>query len=148
MTRALSVALIATACGASPPAVEPGPPPPPVVVIDAAPPLPLDQDLPRLAKRATALYRDVAQAFEAAGEDCAVATSKLEALQATYADVIAANAKVLHENRARDLRVALEPHAAVLDAAAQAIVQSKTMAACAAVPAFTDTFDALVGAPP
>jgi len=76
----------------------------------------LDQDLPRLAQRATTLYQEVASAFATAGVDCAAATARLVALQQTYADVIAANAKILHDGRARELRAALEPHAEALDA--------------------------------
>ncbi len=115
---------------------------------DAAPTGALDQDLPRLATRATKLYQDVAAAFTAAGEDCAAASAKLAALQTEYADVIAANAKVLHDGRARELRAALEPHATDLDAAAKSIVDSKTMKKCSPDRAFADSFDKLVGSPP
>ncbi len=155
MMRALS-AVLAVLCVvglvACPPAaapVEPVKPTQPTAPPDAAPPpVPLDQDLPRLAERATKLYQEVAAAFTAAGENCSDATAKLGALQQTYADVIAANAKVLQEGRARALRTALEPHAEALDAAAKTIVASKTMAKCSADRAFTNTFDELVGAPP
>lgn len=155
MTRVLWIALVALgSLGACPqpapvPApLTPAPIGPPVVAADAAPDGPLDQDLPRLAARATKLYQDVVVAFTAAGEDCAAAASKLGVLQSTYADVVAANAKVLHEGRARELRAALEPHADALDAAAKAIVGSKTMSKCSPDRAFTDAFDNLVGAPP
>ena len=151
MSRAMYLFALVCACGpSSSPAPREPVPPAPVVAIDAAvgPDAPLDQDLARLAERATALYGEVAQAFDAAGADCARATAKLVELQTTYADVIAANAKVLHEDRARDLRAALEPHADKLDAAAKAIVESTTMSSCARDKAFTDAFDTLVGAPP
>jgi len=155
MTR-LNVAALGVLCvlvySGCPPAatpVEPVKPTQPAPPPDAPPaPIALDQDLPRLAERATALYQEVAAAFAAAGENCADATTRLSALQKANADVIAANAKVLHEGRARALRMALEPHAEALDAAAKAIVQSKTMAACSADRTFTNTFDELVGAPP
>jgi len=156
MMRALAAGLAAlcvVGLSACPPAAapvepakptQPTPPPP-----DAAPPpVALDQDLPRLAQRATTLYQEVASAFATAGVDCAAATARLVALQQTYADVIAANAKILHDGRARELRAALEPHAEALDAAAKAIVDSPTMSKCSQDRTFTDTFDALVGAPP
>lgn len=154
MMRALAATLAAlcvVGLAACPPAATPPPPvkpTPPVAPPDAAPTVALDQDLPRLAQRATSLYQEVAAAFASAGGDCPAATTRLRALQQTYADVVTANAKVLHDGRARELRAALEPHAETLDAAAKAIVDSKTMAACSPDRAFTDTFDELVGAPP
>ena len=48
------------------------------------PPAPLDQDLPRLATRAVQMLQAIAAALDAAGEDCAVATGKLER-RAAYA---------------------------------------------------------------
>ena len=153
MKRVLAVALAALCIGgltACPPAATPVEPAKPIQPAppDAAPAIPLDQDLPRLAQRATRLYQEVADAFAAAGVDCAAATTRLRALQQIYGDVVAANAKVLHEGRARQLRAALEPHAEALDAAAKAIVDSRTMSKCSSDRAFTDTFDDLVGAPP
>ncbi len=148
MSRVLSIALVLAACRHPAPAPPPAPPPPPAAPVDAGPPLPLDRDLPRLAERATRLYQDVAAAFAASGIDCAAATTKVGALQRTYADVVVANAKVLHDGRAKELRAALESHADVLDAAARAIVESPTMKQCSSDRAFTDAFDALVGAPP
>lgn len=154
MTRVLGIALVLVACGHPPPATAPAviapaaTPTTPLALVDAGPQGPLDRDLPRLAERATRLYQDVVQVFAAAGADCGVATSRLGALQSTYADVVAANAKVLHDGRARELREALVPHADALDAAAKAIVESPTMTRCAPDPAFTDAFDRLVGAPP
>jgi len=156
MMRALAVGLAAlcvAGLAACPPAAAPQPPPAkptqPTPTPDAPPPSgQLDQDLPRLAQRATLLYQEVASAFTSAGADCAAATTRLRALQTTYADVIAANAKILHDGRARELRAALEPHAEALDAAAKAIVDSKTMSTCSQDRTFTDTFDELVGAPP
>ena len=146
-SHAVWLALAIAACGQPSTPVAPTPPPsaPPP---DAAVPLPLDRDLPALARRATQLYVETARAFADAGDDCAAATARLSELQATHADVIAANAQVLHEGRARELRVALEPHAAELDAAAKAIVESPTMSACAQDAAFADALDRLVGAPP
>lgn len=154
MMRALAAGLAAlcvvglTACPPAAAPVEPAEPTQPIAPPDAAPPVALDQDLPRLAERATRLYQDVAEAFATVGVDCAGATTRLRALQQTYADVVAANAKVLHDGRARELRAALVPHAEALDAAAKSIVDSQTMAKCSPDRAFTDTFDELVGAPP
>lgn len=155
MMRALGIVLLLAACPHPAEKPTPKPPDPPTggsgtatAPPDAAPPRSLDQDLPRLAGRATKLYQDVAAAFAAAGEDCAGATAKLGALQTEYGEVVIANAKVLHDGRARELRVALEPHATELDAAAKSIVDSVTMRTCAPDHAFTDAFDKLVGAPP
>jgi len=154
MMRVLSIALLLAACPRSAPGPEPRTTTTPAGGSGSAAPSPdaatatLDQDLPRLASRAARLYQEVAAAFGAAGEDCAAATAKLGTLQAEYADVIAANAKVLHDGRARELRAALEPHAAELDASAKAIVDSTTMRRCSPDRAFADSFDKLVGAPP
>ena len=154
MMRALaasSVALYAVAACRSPtPPVEPAEPLPAAAVVDAGVPeqVSLDRDLPQLAARASKLYQEIAQAFATAGADCPGATTRLRALQQTHADVITANAKVLHDGRARELRAALEPHAEALDASAKAIVDSSTMRTCSQDRAFTDAFDELVGSPP
>jgi uncharacterized lipoprotein YmbA len=119
--------------------------------VAAAPPpadaTPLDQDLPRLVERALALYRDVAAALAASGNDCAAASARLRELSERYRDVVLANAKVLHDGRARQLRAALEQHGDEFDAAAQAVVQSPTMARCAPDPAFGKAFDELLAPP-
>jgi hypothetical protein len=120
-------------------------PPPAAGSADAAG---LDRDYPRLAERAVQLYEAVAEAFRAAGQDCPQATQRLGGLAATYRDVVAANAKILHEGRARELKQALARHGDRFDAAAKAIVESPTMARCAEDPPFTKAFDDLVGAPP
>lgn len=119
-------------------------------VVDAAPAAtgPLDQDLPRLAARSVELYQAVGRAFAEAGEQCAVATTKLGELGKQYQDVSVANAKVLHDGRARELKAALAPHDEQLEQAARAIMNSKTLPACAKDPAFTKAFDDLIGAPP
>lgn len=114
-------------------------------VVDAAP---LDQDLPRLVDRAIAMYQDIAKAFAASAKDCAAATAKLDQLAATYRDVVAANAKVLHDGRAKELKAALEPHGDAFDAGARAIMQSPTMSACAQDAAFTKALDQLLEASP
>ncbi len=150
MSRWLVLAIVLGACG-HPVAPEQhsggshvAPPP-----SDAAPAQPpLDQDLPRLAARALELYAAVAAAFATAGEDCAAATVQLGKLATTYADVVDANARVLHAGRARELRDALAPHQDAFDAAAQAIVKSATLAKCAPDHAFEQSFDRLVGSPP
>jgi hypothetical protein len=116
---------------------------------DAAAAKPLDEDLPRLATRSVALYQDLLKALTEAGADCAVATTKLNALVDDYADVIAANAKVLHAGRDRVklLRAALEPHQDELDASAKAIVGSTTLATCHDDKPFAMAMDRLVGEP-
>ena len=153
MSRRLALAIVVSmvvACGhPTPPEQHPVAPVHVVAPADAPPALPpLDQDLPRLAARALELYTAVAAAFDKAGADCAAATTQLAQLEKTYADVVAANARVLHAGRARELREALAVHQEPFDAAAQSIVKSKTMATCAPDHAFEQTFDRLVGSPP
>jgi len=109
---------------------------------------PLDQDLPRLVERAIAMYQDIARAFTASGADCAAATAKLDQLAGSYRDVVAANAKVLHDGRAKELKAALEPRSAAFDAGAQAIMQSPTMSKCGRDPGFTKALDQLLEASP
>jgi hypothetical protein len=143
----LFLLLALAACGASKPSPAPGTggtaqAPPPAERVT------LDRDYPRLAQRATELYRDVAGVFAAAGDNCPAATQKLGELQRAYADVVAANAKVLRDGRARELRAALASHEEDLDASAKAIVESSTMESCSQDVAFNDAFDNLVGAPP
>jgi hypothetical protein len=150
--------ILLVACGTkSTPPVPPTPPPdaaidaPTAAIAPDAPPAsasPLDRDLPRLAQRSVALYEAVVATFRTAGADCAAATKRLGELRTEYADVTAANAKVLHEGRARDLKAALVPFDDKLDAAAREIVGSQTMSKCTSDRAFTRSFDDLVGAPP
>lgn len=156
MTRASVLAaaasLVVAACGSSPTRPPPAAPAPvaaapavaPSPALDAAP---LDQDLPRLVERSLAMYRDIARVFAASGEDCAAATGELRKLAGQNRDVVAANAKVLHDGRASELRAALDPHDAEFDAAAAAVVQSPTMAKCAPDPAFGKALDELLQPP-
>lgn len=151
MPRSCAVVIalwIGAGCGtpAKPPPTPPPAAPPPA---DAAPPdaLALDRDYSQLAERAVKLYEAVAEAFRAAGEDCARATSGLAGLAGAYRDVAAANAKILHEGRARELKQALDRYADRFEVAAKAIVDSPTMARCTGDPAFTQAFDDLIGAP-
>lgn len=151
MTRQCAVFLIALAACPKP-APTPVPPTPPDAAVAAPadappPPVPLDEDLPRLALRGVELYDAVVKIFIETGKDCAAAARKLREIQPAYADVAAANAKVLHEGAAKALRAALEPYAARLDAAARAIASSTTMAECSGEVEFTDAFDDLFGAP-
>jgi hypothetical protein len=111
--------------------------------IDAAP---LDQDLPRLVERTIAMYQAIAQALATSGADCAAVTAKLGELAATHRDVVSANAKVLHDGRAEELKAALRPRGEAFDAAARAIMQSQAMSRCAKDAAFTRALDELLGA--
>lgn len=156
MHRLLLIGLVACGTKTQSPA-RPAPPPdaavdaaPVAVTPDAAPVAngPLDRDLPRLALKSVALYEAVVAAFRSAGTSCASATKSLTDLHATYADVGLANAKVLHEGRARELKAALAKYDDKLDAAAKEIVGSQTMSKCTGDRAFTKAFDDLVGAPP
>jgi len=150
MSRRCAVVIalwIGTGCGNPSKPASSGPAAPPA---DAAPAdaRPLDRDYARLAERAVVLYEAVAEAFHAAGQDCARATARLGELGGTYRDVVTANAKILHEGRARELKQALVQHGDRFDAAAKAIMESSTMARCFEDPGFTKAFDDLVGAPP
>jgi hypothetical protein len=143
--------VVAVACTSSkpPPPAQPAQSPPAAVVVDAAvDATPLDQDLPRLAERSLAMYQDVAKALAAAGEDCKAATASFHELSGAYKDVVTANAKVLHDGRARQLRAALEPHNDEFDRLAKAVVQSPTMSKCSQDRAFARAFDELLEAPP
>jgi hypothetical protein len=157
MLRVLWLAGVIACSGASapppvaPPPVAPRPvAPPPVAPIDAGPPAdarPLDQDLARLVERSLAMYGDVAAALTAS-TDCAAVSERLRQLATAYRDVVAANAKVLHDGRARELRAALDPHGDAFDASARAIVQSPTMAKCSQDRSFAKAFDELLEPPP
>jgi hypothetical protein len=140
---------LAIACGRPPTPPHRGSVPVAVVadaaVVDATP---LDQDLPQLVERAIAMYQDIAKSFAASGTDCAAATSKLGELAQTYRDVVFANAKVLHDGRAKELKAALEPRGEAFDAGARDIMQSPTMSACAKDTAFTRALDRLLEASP
>jgi hypothetical protein len=149
MFRAIGIAA-AVACSGkpSPPAQPAGPG---AAVADAgaaADAPPLDQDLPRLVERALVMYHAVADALAASGEDCAAATAKLGQLAGTYRDVVVANAKVLHDGRAKQLQTALAPHLEDFDRTAQAIMHGPTIAMCAQNAAFAKAFDELLEAPP
>jgi hypothetical protein len=109
----------------------------------------LEDDLPRLAARAVLMFQAWQHALADAGEDCAKATANVDAVAAQYADVIAANKRVLkagHE-RIKALKEALAPHDAEMDAAAEGIAHAKAMAACAGDPAFAKATDRIGGAP-
>jgi len=143
MMRALWIAATLGCSGAAPPAPHPTPV---AIAVDAGPPpdaRPLDRDLPRLVERSLAMYHDIAAAFTASGDDCAAATAQLGQLAMRDRDVVAANAAVLHDGRAAQLRAALAPHSDAFDAAARAIMQSPTLSRCAQDPAFAKAFDEL-----
>lgn len=150
MLRMMWLAAVAVACsGKPPPTAKPVEPAPVVVAADAAVDAgPLDQDLPRLAERSLAMYKAVAKAFADSGDDCKAATSRLGQLATEYRDVATANAKVLQDGRAKQLRAALDPHNDEFDRAAQAVMQSPTMSRCAQDRAFARAFDELLAAPP
>ena len=149
MLRVMWIAVAVACSGKPPPPAQPvASTPAPAVAdagVDAAP---LDQDLPRLAERSLAMYRDVASALAASGEDCKAATDKLGQLAAGYRDVVTANARVLHDGRAKQLRAALDPHSEDFDRSAQAIMKSPTMSKCSQDRGFARAFDELLEAPP
>jgi hypothetical protein len=152
MLRVISLlaAAAAIACSGSPPPAKPTGPTPAAVPIDAGPrdAPPLDQDLERLAQRSLAMYRAVGKALGDSQRPCSAATADLGQLRDEYRDVVAANAKVLQDGRAKELRAALAPHNEEFDRAAQAVVQSPTMSKCSNDRAFAKAFDDLLEAPP
>jgi hypothetical protein len=146
----LGLAAVVACRGTPPPPAQPAEavPAPGVADTAARDPAPLDQDLPRLVLRSLAMYQDIAQALATSGEDCAAAATRLGQLARRYRDVALANAKVLHDGRAKQLKAALAPHSDAFDDAARRVVQSPTMSTCARDPAFASTFDALLSPPP
>lgn len=142
--------VIAIGCGhPSAPPTTPAGPAAPAATTDApaAQPVPLDDDLPRLAERAVKMYQDWQKAFADAGTDCAAATEKMNALADANADLIAANQRLTkagHE-KIKAARAELEKHSAEIDPAAQAIMQGPTMGACSGDPAFNKALERLAG---
>ncbi len=126
----------------APPPVDAGAP------VEPPPTGPLDQNLDRLAERSVTLYGEIVKAFDVAGENCSTAASKLDQLTTTHADVIAANAKVLHEGREIQLKIALRRFDDQFQKSAKAIVGSKTIAACFQDAAFAKALEGLVGPRP
>ena len=144
----LAIVIGGSGCGhAAPP-----PAPPPTVgtthaqPIDAAAPVKLEDDLPRLADRAVKFYADWQHALEQT-TDCAAAAAKLNVLADANADYIAANAQVARagHDKVVQLRAALEPHAAELDASAKAIASAPAMAACHDNAPFAHAIDRIQG---
>jgi len=148
MSRSAWLAILALGCG------HPGPAPAPPHATHAAPadagvdaPRALEDDLPRLAARSVELYQDWRRALDEVGPDCAAATARINALAERYADVIAANARVLRAGRdkVKQLRAALEPHEAELDEAAKAIAQSPVMTSCSSDAGFQRAVERIGG---
>lgn len=112
-------------------------------------PVALEDDLPRLAARSTQMYQAIAKVLGEASTDCAAVAAKLDTIIHDDAEIIAANAKVLHAGhpKIQALKAALEPHQAELDASAQTIGASQTLKTCANDPAFGKATDRLLGEP-
>jgi hypothetical protein len=151
MRRVVIAALIA--CSGHPPTepVGPGSGSAIAVIADAAidaPPPPLDRDPARLASRAVAMMQAVAAALSDSGEDCAAAATKLDAIRGEFADLLAANAKMLADGRKADLKAAIAPRQAELDAAATTVFATKAIAACVHDATFTRAFSLAMGGPP
>ncbi|CAN5424961.1 hypothetical protein BH11MYX1_BH11MYX1_24280 [soil metagenome] len=158
MLRRLAIAALVscTSCGhAAPTGAEPGPA---HAVLADAPradltPLGLEADLPRLAARAVAMYQAIATVFAETSPphepDCVAIATQLRTIETANQDEITATAKVMHAGHAKiqQLRAALEPHQAELDASARAIAASASMKACASDPGFAAAIDHLLGEP-
>jgi ABC-type transporter Mla subunit MlaD len=116
-------------------------------VADAAPPKPLVDDLPRLAKLSVELYDELQQTLVAAGTDCDAAATSLNALADRYAEALAANSKVLHAGRDKvvQLRAALVPYQERMDASMRGIIAAPVMRACSQHAGFASAFDRIGG---
>jgi hypothetical protein len=147
--RGALLAIFALGCGQPSTSTRTTPAPHAGVAPDAAPaePVPLDEDLPRLAERAVQLYAEWARAFSEAGTDCTVATSRMNEIAERYADVIVANQRLIRAGRQKVLamREEMKKHEAENDAAAKAIMEGPTMSKCASDPAFSKAVDRLAG---
>lgn len=150
MLRWLAIAALAS-CGHAPPASsETGAThaTPVAAPADAAQPPGLDDDLPKLAERSTALYQQLAKVLGPPGStDCAAIARELDKVALDNADVLAANARVLHagHDKIQALKNAIEPHQDALDAAAKTISESQTMKTCAEDAGFAKAIDRLLG---
>ena len=115
----------------------------------SAPKKALDEDLPKLAARAVAMYQAIASTLAEPFADCAAIAAKLDAIETANRDAVTATARVLHagHDKIQKLRAALEPHQVELDASAQAIAASSPMKSCANDPGFAAAIDHLLGEP-
>jgi hypothetical protein len=154
MSRWARAALFAVGCGHAAPA--PATPPGTTHVartadagVDTGPPK-LEDDLPRLAERAVALFQGWQRVLADSGEDCGAATTKMNQLAIDFADVIEANSHVVHSghDKIKQLRAELAKYDEQMDTAAEAIAHSKTMSKCASEPAFSRAVDRIGGEPP
>jgi hypothetical protein len=148
MSRWAWLATIAIGCGhPSTPAKPPGPGSGAQSTTPADAAIALENDLPRLAERAVKLYADWQTALTAAGTDCVLAATKMNALADANADVIDANRKLLHgdRDRVKAMRAELDKHQVELDASAKAIVEWPSMQKCSRDPGFAKALDRLGG---
>jgi hypothetical protein len=138
----LAIVITLAGCGSHPPSTEATRLPPPVdAAVDAAP---LDHDLDRLAARSVEMFDALARVL-AAGDDCAGATARLGQLEARYADVIAANARVLHDGRELQLKLALRHYDDRFQAAAKRVMSAPVLVVCAGDARFTAAYERLAG---
>jgi hypothetical protein len=150
MSRLAWLATFAIGCGHPSAPAKPGPgSATPVATADAAvdAPVPLEDDLPRLAARAVKLYVDWKTAFAEAGTDCGLATRRMNAIADANADVIEANKNLYKgsHDRVKAFRAELAKHEDELDASAKAIMESPTMAQCSTDPTFQKALERLGG---
>jgi hypothetical protein len=117
------------------------------VTPDAAVPLPLDEDLPRLADRAVKLYQDWQRAFAEAGTNCADAAARMNAIADANVDLIAATQRLTRAGHEKNkaARAELEKRSAEIDPAAQAIMTGPTMSACKSDAPFNAALERLAG---
>lgn len=142
MTRWAWLAIVSVGCGQPTGAA---PRAPQTTMSDAGidAPVPLSEDLPRLALRARQLYLDWRDAFSDPALDCATAATRMTELAERYADVLAANRDVLRAGRASELRGELDRYDAEIGPAARAIIEAPVMARCVNDPEFARAADRL-----
>ncbi len=106
----------------------------------------LDDDPSRLAARSTQLYQELAASLVGA-TDCMEAAAKLEAIDTSYADVIAANMRMTRASRdkARAFKDALAPYEAALGSAMHAVADAPIVKQCARDERFSTAIDRLDG---
>jgi hypothetical protein len=150
MSRWAWLAIIAAGCGQSAPARSPQSPNGASASAGSAQPpqpVPLAEDLPRLAGRARELYLAWHAAYTDATIDCATATTRTNEVADKFADVTEANRIVWrggHE-RIKAFRAELDKYDAEIAPAAKSILESPIMGRCVDDPAFARAIDRLAG---
>ena len=107
-----------------------------------------DADLAQLANRWVALYDELATACATPPKDCAAATATVARVQARFADVGPATAKIVAGGGGPALHDALAEVEARIGVAAEAVASSPAVAKCGTDTGFMTAFNQLVGGRP